>query len=73
MSRTGVWISIISWAVLAVMTAWASVRVVNIAYPDLHPGLLAMTGFFAVQAVYGLRSFARRRGWAMASYAPVKD
>lgn len=73
MSRTSVWISMVSWAVSALLLAWASVRVTSAVYPDLHAGLLLMVWIFAAQAVYGLRSFARRRGWAMASYAPVKE
>ncbi|MEB2843605.1 hypothetical protein GAO09_05570 [Rhizobiales bacterium RZME27] len=72
MSRTSVWISMISWTVLAVVTAWTSVRVASAVYPDLHPGLFLIVWIFAIQAVYGIRGFARRRGWAMASYAPVK-
>lgn len=72
MSRTSVWISMIFWAVLAVVTAWASVRVISTAYSDAHSGLLLMVWIFAIQAVYGIRGFARRRGWAMSSYAPVK-
>ncbi len=73
MSRTSVWVSMISWAVLAVMTAWIGVRVISAAYSDAHSGLRLMVWIFAIQGVYGIRGFARKRGWAMASYAPVKS
>ena len=68
--RIHIWRSIALWAVLAAASAVAVTLSVSAFYPSVHFGVLALLAFMAVQAVYLFRGFARRRGWAIPTYAP---
>jgi hypothetical protein len=65
-----IWMSITLWAVAAALVAVAACFVLMTLYPSVHPGILLITAFLGVQLVYLVRAYARRRGWAIATYAP---
>jgi len=70
MTRPSVVRSIAIWGICAITAAVALTAALSALYPQLHFGALALVGMLTVFAVYSMRGFARRRGWAMESYAP---
>ena len=70
MSRSSIYISIVMWAVLGLLSLVAAWQMVMLVYPEWHLAARAAAGILAFNMVYWLRAFARRRGWAIASYAP---
>jgi hypothetical protein len=73
MKRVHVWRSIVFWAVCAALFAAVVCWALTAIFPSLHIGFLGLAAFVSVQAVYLLRSFARKRGWALSTYAPDVD
>jgi hypothetical protein len=70
MSPRKIYISMIMWAafgLMAMATAWL---IAAQAYPEWHPAAYMAVAILAFNAVYWLRAYARKRGWAVASYAP---
>ena len=71
MSEFRVWSSILGWAAFAILAAWSTYSVLVRINPELPAVTLGLATFLAVQAAYGVRSIARRLGWARKSYAPA--
>lgn len=70
MSRTSVYMSMTLWFALGLVAMWGGWQLVAQAYPDWHVMARLAAGIIAFQMIYGLRSLAREKGWAMRSYAP---
>ena len=73
MLRSSIYVSMVMWAVLGLFALFAAWQMVMHAYPEWHPAARAAAGILAFNMVYWLRAFARRRGWAIASYAPQEN
>lgn len=70
MSRANVYVSMALWSVLGLLAMAAGWLLVAQTYPDWHIAARMAGGVLAYNMVYWLRAFARRRGWAIPSYAP---
>ena len=70
MSRRTIYASIVMWALLGLLAMATTWWMVAQAYPDWHVVAYMAAGILAFNMVYGLRAYARRRGWAIASYSP---
>lgn len=70
MSQSNVYVSMAMWAILGLLAMLADWQLMAQAYPDWHVGARLAAGVLAFNMVYWARAFARRRGWAMPSYAP---
>lgn len=73
MSRPSIYVSMGMWAVLGLLALVAAWQMVAQAYPEWHLAARVAAGILAFNMVYWLRAFARRRGWAIASYAPEES
>jgi hypothetical protein len=73
MSRSGVYLSMALWALLGLLALAVAWHLVALTYPDWHVAARMAGGVLAFNMVYWLRAFARRRGWAMISYAPGQN
>ena len=70
MSRSSIYASMVMWAALGLVALVATWQMIAQAYPEWHVATRMAAGILAFNMVYWLRAFARRRGWAISSYAP---
>lgn len=70
MSQRKTYASIIVWAAFGLMAMAATWIMAVHVYPEWHPAARMTVAIVAFNAVYWLRTFARKRGWAVPSYAP---
>lgn len=70
MSRRKIYVSMLTWAALGLVAMAATWLMLAQAYPDWHVAAYMAAGVLAFNMVYWLRAYARKRGWAIASYAP---
>jgi hypothetical protein len=70
MSPRKIYSSMIMWAAFGLMTMAATWWVAAHVYPEWHPAAYMAVAILAFNTVYWLRAYARKRGWAVASYAP---
>ena len=70
MSRTSVYASMLMWAVLGLIAFAAGWQLLASTYPEWHIAARMAAGVLGFNMVYWFRAYARKRGWAMASYAP---
>lgn len=71
MSRPRIYASMGMWAVLGLLALIVTWQIVAQAYPEWHLVARMAAGILAFNMVYWIRAFARRRGWAIGSYAPT--
>jgi hypothetical protein len=73
MSRLRIYASMVTWAMLGLLAMILTWQIVAQTYPQWHLVARLGLGILAFNMVYWVRAFARRRGWAIASYAPAGD
>ena len=73
MSRPNIYVSMVMWAVLGLFALLVTWQMVAHVYPEWHLAARFAPGILAFNLIYWLRAFARKRGWAIASYAPEES
>lgn len=70
MSQRKIYASIVIWAAFGLMAMATTWTIAAQVYPEWHPAAYMTVAIVAFNAVYWLRAYARKRGWAVTTYAP---